>query len=279
MKKLFLFLSIISIISCTDSNDSLENVNSGFLLSNISSGSTTVLSYTYNSENRVESLVYNNSLNTTAQYSYNTLGQLIEIIESPISFDDTNTNLGYSILSFTYLNNDQFTCFYETFDSNDVFQSSRYVKFEFEGQLAKSYKVYETNENDFLTYVTFEHDSEGRLTLRETDYNSAFNDVWQTIVTSWDENSNGDILGTYIEGWNSYLKYFPDRYISTKHPSVTNWRNIDLTTNFISISGIKTFEYNYDGNGNTLNFQEYIESNTGATGAGGSLSYEFIPEN
>ena len=192
MRYLIILLSAVLIFSCSESEDTANT--SDFLLHKTYVGTDTPdipaqYTYYYDSNNNPISLQYNNSLNTTATYTYDNSGQLIEIIESPISTNDLTTDLGSITYTFTYLNETEFIAFYQKFDSYDILIASFNIKCNFEGKLIKSIKEFYTDENDPFYCQEYYHDDQGKLTKLE-DCDNLDTTLERTTVTSWEDNSS-----------------------------------------------------------------------------------------
>lgn len=262
MKKitLLLILGITSITSCNQEtlNDN-ENNNSEFLLSNIYVGSSEEprWTYNYNENNQVESIIYNINPNTTYSYSYDTTNRLVEIIQSPANFfDDGTQEDGYIKTTFSYINDDNFVGYFEYFNNENIVFDDFYIKYSFEGDLLKSYKIYEDDENNPIKELTYYHDNEGRLTHYD-EFKDWFtpNRVDRTDIISWIEDSKPYTLNFSTDPFFSYLRYFPNRYISTQLINEFKKQSIDVITGEVLIlsgSSIVNYNYEYDNDNNVI---------------------------
>lgn len=281
MKKntLLLILGIISITSCDQEglNDN-ENNNSEFLLSNIyvDSSEEPRWTYNYNENNQVENIIYYNNPNTTYFYSYGNTNRLVEIIQSPANFfDDGTQEDGYIKTTFTYINDNNFTGYFEYFDNDNIIFNDFYISYKFEGDLLKSYKIYDEDENNPIKELTYYHDIEGRLTHYD-EFKDWFlpNRVARTEIFSWLEDSKPFTLNFSRDPFSSYLKYFPNKYISTKLMGEFKAYDVDTTTGepISPSNSTSLYIYEYDSDNNII-------SSGQGTVIGFNWTYDYIQAN
>ncbi|WP_299116535.1 hypothetical protein [uncultured Winogradskyella sp.] len=274
---LLLILGIISTTSCNQETLNSNNNNSEFLLSNIYVGSSEEPRWTYNYDenNQVESIIYNNNPNTTYFYSYDNTSRLVEIIQSPANFfDDGTQEDGYIKTTFSYTNENDFVGYFEYFDNENIVFNDFYIKYSFEGDLLKSYKIYANDENNPIKELTYYHDNEGRLTHYD-EFKDWFvpNRVERTEIISWIEDSKPFTLNFSKDPFFSYLRYFPNKYISTNLMDEFTTYDVDTNTGEPISASNSTLFYNYEydndnniiwsglGSVNTFWTYDYMQAN------------------
>ena len=277
MRHLISFLIIIILFSCSDDEISETLPNNGFLLTNVyqNNAISPLFTYNYDTNNRLSNIQYYNSLNTIANYTYDISGQLTEINKSPVNISEFGGSSGYVKITFTYLNSNEFIMFYKTYDNNNTLLSTKDITIQFDGDLIKSSKYYQINQNDYYQTLTFEHDDEGRLIKRTLHYDNPTIETSISNITSWDDNQNPAISSGPMRG--IYLEYFPTKYISKKNILNTNFYSINLDTGWVSMTGESSFNYEYDDNGNTTNIYRSNLTNNGSNNS--VTSYDYIPAN
>lgn len=256
---LLLILGILVLTSCNqDALNNLENNNSEFLVSNIYVGSSEEprWTYNYNENNQVESIIYNIIPTTTYFYSYDDTDRLVEIIQSPANFfDDGTQEDGYIKTSFSYINENDFIGHFEYFDNENVSFNDYYITYSFEGDLLKSYKIFEDDETNPIRELTYYHDNEGRLTHYD-EFKDWFlpNRITRTEVISWIEDSMPFTLTLSKDPFFSYLRYFPNKFISTNLMDEFTAYDVDTTTGEPISPSNSTLFYNYefDSNNNII---------------------------
>lgn len=272
MSKITVLLIFGTILLTSCNEDTLNNSddnNSEFLLSNVYVGSNDEprWTYHYNNNNKVDSITYYNNPITNYFYSYDDSDRLVEIIQTPANFFDDNTQEdGYIKTTFSYITENEFVGHFEYFDNNSISFNDFNVKYRFEGNLLKSYKIFEDDENNPIRELTYYHDNEGRLTHYD-EFKDYFlpNRVERTEVISWIEDSMPFTLTLSEDPFFSYLRYFPNKYISTNLMDEFTAYEVDTTTGESISPSNSTLFYNYE-----------FDSNNNITWAGPGSAYVYI---
>lgn len=276
MKKFILLFTLLICFSCSKEDNSIQetpntnpdaNKKTEYLIKSIASESGIIKTYSYDKDNRLESINYFDDLKTKLSFTYNSSNQIAEIIEKPVRLWDKNDNPieGYRKITFNYVSKDEIIANFKAFkDDNSSYGNSSYVKYKFEGNLIKSYKHYYNDENKYNTYREYLHDDLGRITEIHT-YNKPPNSegygIEKTKFSSWDDNKTPSLIKNYIRG--HFLYFFSQKYVSTKNPknhqSFYTYVNSNGEESTTPDGGKTKVVYKYDSkNGNLLQYDNKI---------------------
>jgi len=266
MKKIILLFAITLFFSCNnDDNTDFEPVNGDFLLSS-ATGSYPYRnsSYNYDSNNKLTSIQYSNTVNTLRTYVYDSSGNLVEINEnvSPYSQLDDNENVMFYFsakIEFIEYSDSSIRYTLSYFDDNGIINSdlSYEVELTIEGNLIKTHKI--TYSNGESSLLTFTHDSEGRIIERVNEPSSPSANGYlgsRVVYESWDDNAISSV------GSGFYIDILPEYYISTKNPFKEESYTLFYTSgnqDFVK----SRFEYNYDTDGLVIEKQIFKETEAG----------------
>lgn len=277
MKKTILLLAAFAFLSCNNDDiiinnddDNNGNAKKEYLVTNVYSGRDNnfklIRTYSYNNNNKPIKIEYNNDLKSSANYTYDSSGTLVEIIKSPLYLDDFGEELGYIKTSFEYTTPNNFIAYTRMFKSDSTpLGNGGYVKYIVEGKFIKNIKDYHKDESDYHSQIIYSHDKENKLTSSTLDYNSTNNARWESTITDWEDNKKVGVSAFEMRSHN--LDYFPNYYVSTKHPK--------KLTHKYSKGGstiLRTYSYEYDDNNNTTIINQFVENSDGNTNPG--LSYK-----